>query len=234
MHAVLLGGFGSNRRMLQPTKVSFEAHTGIEMDIIPFRAHMNDEGQVDTLRRQAHDALWISHSAGALALQRVYARPIAMISYAAPIPTSKRHLVKESLGITHEHLVGALTDRPGLRANHRRFLANAALEDTVFGIGNLRHLGAIAAYDSLATATAAREAGLPVIMNWTAQDRYFQPSTAQLNQAAQQGVIIDRDTNGTLMPGIHNELLVNPDYLFNAPGFQFAIQAIKANEASQL
>lgn len=201
--AVYIGGFGNGRACAERVSDALGQHYE---DVYPFtfREAMNDTERV---RCAVKNVDVLTHSAGMLAVRDTQPRLVA--AFNAPVGgfTTQTALVARSvIKTTRMHLPGvgirSMEDAKAVAA----YDLSAGIELALHAKENLRHLGAIASFDSIQTAYAAQRSGVPVHLMHTTGDEYFPWSHQDMAYAENSGVTVVG-----LGSGIHDELIIRPE-----------------------
>lgn len=203
--AVIVGGFAEGKRLLEPVGHAVcAAGLAEDADIFAFRdAIENDE----KLHRAASRQLTITHAAGIMAIYPAVQMEM-LIAYNGPEPRGMGRLIIAALAKSANHLSDAVVG-PHRYAHLRTFLGNNA-ELITHPLANLRQMRAISRFSTvnrlgLISKIEGRHAVVKAIA--TDKDEFFGAGNPEL--------FIQRDVSYQLIPGGHDELLVNPAAVIN-------------------
>lgn len=209
--AVYIGGFGNGKSSAEHVASALEPYYD-NIDIFTFSEAMESPGEVS---RAVKGVDTITHSAGLLAVKNTAPRSIE--AFGAPLPTNRISLVgRTGLKIARMHLPGT-----GIRSSQDiwavgRYDLGTAAELARHPKRNLGRLGAIAHFNAVEAAAAARKKNILPALHYHDGDEYFQLSLVQETQARAAGVEVIR-----LPGGIHDELVIRP---------QETLQSVKFGE----
>lgn len=171
-----------------------------EIDLFTFAQAKKDPGEV---RRAVKGVSVITHSMGALAIDRREAAPSELHLLGSPLTSSRRALLVRGT------VVGARMHTPGIGIHSpddlvalAKFDGSYVKEAALHGATYLRQLGAIAHFDGVGTAIAAQNTDIPSSLMYADQDAFFQLTKDMEAEATSQGVQVVR------MPGEHNDPLL--------------------------
>lgn len=191
----IVGGFTEGNSLLEPVaEAACDPELGLanEADIFLFREVMDNP---DDLISASRGQTVLTHSAGLLGVTNE-CRPSKLEAYNGPETTA-----------VHKLIMGALT-KP---FNRRIFVGNAA-ELILNFPAYMKHLGAIAAFSTMQTLEAIHEQGETNVLGvFMESDRLCRPDLPAIASAQARGM------NLTLMPGGHDDLLIDPRRVLSGP-----------------
>lgn len=196
---VFIGGFGNGRGNVERVASALTAYYD---DVDPFtfsRAISNP----DTIRKATRNVNTVTHSAGMLAL--VGTSPDRIDAFDPPLPTTRLKIIgKAGFNTVRVHMPGigirSTKDFAAISGYDRSSIAELAVHPA----RNFGNLGAIARFDAVDSAIAARKNGIKVALGYMNGDKYFQLSEER-EAAANAGQV-----NVVRLPGIHDELVIRP------------------------
>jgi hypothetical protein len=190
----VIGGFVTGRDVLESV-----ANTAVEMELVDdaevvvFRKAV----RMDNWKEKVDGRLVITHSAGALAI-RDGMRPKQWVAYNGPEPRSPLGLAGAAMRKTSQHLYHAVAGPH--RSAYARTIHSNNVEFALHGYDNLRHIPQISRTSTLARLAMLQESGVSVAGIVTEGDVFFPHDPLKVPR----GVKVD------LLPGGHDELLVDP------------------------
>jgi hypothetical protein len=169
------------------------------------------ERQPDTVCRAMQGVPTITHSMGALAIDQREAAPSEIHLLGSPLPSSKLALVgRGTIVAARMHTPGIGVHTPSDLLALARFDGSYVQEAVLHGATYFCQLGAIARFDGVETAVAARGAGISSSLMYADGDAFFKLTDDKEAEAARGGVRVVR------LPGEHNDPLLRasfvPDY----------------------
>jgi len=198
---VYVGGFGNG---ISSAERVGEALAGFydEVDVFTFSQYARSSRDVYQAMRGVD---LVTHSAGALSLGTVRARPESALLLNAPLPGSiGRLLAKTVVKTVRMHTPGVGIHKPGDVGAVARYSASSVAELATHPVANLSNLRRISQFDAVGAAIAAEADHVPTRLVWTTGDAYFSPTEEDGHRAASGNVPL------MVLPGEHDEVVLRP------------------------
>lgn len=198
--AVYVGGFGNGKKCAERVGEAMGKYYE-DIDSFTFSDAMDNP---DRLRRAVEKTDVYTHSAGMLAIQGM--NPTKVAAFNAPHGGSTRLglVTRTGLKTIRMHTPGVGIKTAEDISAIATYDASATAELAVHPIANLKHLGAIAAFDSLQAAKAAADQQIHVDLIHTTGDEYFRWSEGRKEQVAAAAV------SALELEGVHDEIVLRP------------------------
>lgn len=143
----------------------------------------------------------VTHSAGAMALDSIFANPEQALILNPPLPTKIGRLVAGSLVKTGRML------KPGneIAFNEaNRYLRSTAGEFVAHLRANFSQIKGISQFDAIKAAADMSYTGVTPTLVWTQNDAFYSPTESDMSRARDARIPV------VMLPGEHDELLLHP------------------------
>lgn len=206
-----IGGFGNGKKSVERVVSAIvDAHGEdglVDADGLTFSQGMeNPEILRQIFATPDVDVQAWGHSGAHLAITRAVgdgtsAKPVSIEAIAPPIPTPMTSLAGyRTLAKTWD-----MHTQDGDEAAIRAYDLSSAAEFISHPVANLKWLPAISRFDAIHSAVTAQQQGIPTTLAFMNRDRYFSPTSKQLETATNLGVRV------LSLVGMHDQVVLHPD-----------------------
>jgi hypothetical protein len=206
--AIYISGFCNGHKTSDRVGKSLETYYD-HVSIFTFSEMLNRLSDIES-KLEHYDL--ITHSAGALVIDKLSVSPNKIIMLNPPLPSSIVRLILQGFRKTARlHIPGKGLHNLDELSTMSRFGRNSLAEFAIHPIANWGQLKNISTFNAVESALSRKQAGIAVNITWTSEDSFFKPSDADLAFASDNKIPVK------IVDGEHDELIIRPvSFLKNA------------------